>query len=389
MIYLDYNATTPVDPRIVDAMLPLFTQSYANPASKHAAGQAAATLVEDAREQVAALVGTVRRNIVFTSGATESASLAIRGVLAGGGADRRRILVGATEHKAVLAAASAAAAAHGGKVEVVRVHRNGTADLDHLGWLLGRDVALVAVMAANNETGTINDVALVGSLARRAGALFCCDLTQASGKIPISLDDWPVDLAIWSAHKMYGPKGVGALAATRAVQQRLTPLVPGSGQERGLRHGTLNTPGIIGFGAASRLAATELEAEGQRQRELVRLLHRLLSARVDARVNGQGAARLPNTINLRFPGAPADAVQTRATDVLVSSGAACQSASTEPSHVLLAMGLTAEEALQSVRLSIGRPTTELEVRTAAERIAGAVERVRELHQTSHRGKAAQ
>ncbi|MBX6388935.1 MAG: cysteine desulfurase [Frankia sp.] len=387
MIYLDYNATTPVHPQVLDAMLPVFTQQFANAASKHAAGQAAAKLVENARHEVASLVGTRRRNVVFTSGATEAAHLAIRGVLAAAEPERRRVLVGATEHRAVLAAADAAADAHSGKVDLIRVNRDGTVDLDHLDWLLDGDVALVAVAVANNETGVINDVAEMVPLVHDAGALFCCDITQGAGRIAIALDDWQVDLAVWSAHKLYGPKGVGALAASRLLQARLAPLLTGGGQERGLRAGTLNTAGIVGFGAASRLAAADRDDEAIRERDLTRLLHRLITARVDAQLNGQGALRLPNTVNLRFAGAPADAVQTRMPEVLVSAGSACSSTDPEPSHVLLAMGLTEDEALESLRFSLGRPTTEAEIRIAADHIADAVEAVRELHGESHSRKA--
>lgn len=378
MIYLDYNATTPVDERVVEAMVPVFTRQFANPASKHAAGSEAARLVEAARADVAALVGTNRRDVIFTSGASEAANLAIRGSVGTAGPGRRRILVGATEHRAVLAAAEAAATEHSGKVDIVRVRPDGIVDLGHLRGLLGDDVALVAVMAANNETGVINDVALVGHLARQAGALLCCDITQAAGRIPVALADWQVDLAVWSAHKLYGPKGVGALAATGTLRARLSPLIVGGGQERGLRGGTVNTAGIVGFGQASRLAASEMDGEAGRQRALVQLLHALLARRVDARLNGQGPPRLPNTLNLRFPGAAAEAVETSAPDVLVSAGSACHSADTEPSHVLIAMGLTRQEALESLRFSLGRPTTEHEVRTAADRIAVAVERIRTL-----------
>ncbi len=378
MIYLDHNATTPVDDRVVEAMLPVFTRHFANPASGHLAGREAAQLVERAREEVAALAGTRRRNIVFTSGATEAANLAIRGCFAAAGPERRRILVGATEHRAVLAAAEAAATEHSGKVCVVRVRRDGTIDLDHLRALLGEDVALVAVMAANNETGVINDVVPIARLAHGCGALFCCDVTQAAGRIPVALDEWRVDLAVWSAHKLYGPKGVGALAAAGALRARLAPLIAGGGQERGLRAGTANTAGIVGFGRASKLAATELETDARRQRELVRLLHALLAERVDLRVNGQDTPRLPNTLNVRFPAAPAEAVQARVPEVMVSSGSACSAGYTEPSYVLLAMGLGRREALESLRFSLGRATTEEQVHVAADLIASAVERVREL-----------
>lgn len=388
MIYLDYNATTPVDPRVLDAMLPVFAGEFGNPASKHAAGQAAAELVEQARHEVAGLAGTSRRDVVFTGGATESANLAIRGAMAAAGPGRRRILIGATEHKAVIVTASAAAAACSGTVQQVRVDRDGRLDLDHLRWLLAGDVALVAVMAANNETGTINNVRPVAELAHGEGALFFCDIAQAAGKIPVALDDWGIDLAAWSAHKIYGPKGVGAFAASPAVRGRLTPLITGGGQERGLRGGTLNVPGIVGFGRASRLAAAEMPEESERHRSLVRLLQDLLTgadghssagpSAAGAEVNGAGAPRLPNTVSISFAGAEADAVLACLPDVMVSPGAACGSGDPAPSHVLLAMGLGADAALRTLRFSVGRPTTEAEVRAAAARVADAVTRVRSL-----------
>jgi cysteine desulfurase len=383
MIYLDYNATTPVDPRVLDAMMPMFTTEYANPSSKHGAGQAAAELVEHARHDVAELVGTRRRHVVFTSGTTESVNIGLRGALACAEPGRRRILIGATEHKAVAAAAEAAAASCTGKVETIGVHRDGTLDLDHLRWLLASDVAIVAVMAANNETGTINDMRRAAALAHRYGALFLCDIAQAAGKIPVTLDGWEIDMAAWSAHKLYGPKGVGALAVGQAIQKRLTPLIVGGGQERGLRSGTVNTAGIVGFGQASRLAAEEMAADAGRLRHLVRLLQELVTERLGqagtaVEVNGYGAARLPNTVNLRFAGADADAVLACMPDVLVSSGAACSSADAEPSHVLLAMGLDADAALQSLRFSLGRPTTQQEIAAAADHVADAVARVLSL-----------
>jgi cysteine desulfurase len=384
VIYLDHNATTPVDPRVVEVMLPMFTRDFANAASKHAAGQTAAARVERARRQVAALTGTRRRSIVFTSGATEAANLAIRGAVAAAGPDRRRILVGATEHKAVIAAAEAAAASSAGKIEQVGVHRDGTLDFGYLRRLLADDVAVVAVAAANNETGAINDVSRAAWLAHRAGALLFCDIAQAVGKIPVALDAWDVDLAAWSAHKLYGPKGVGALAADRTLQARLAPLIAGGGQERGLRSGTVDTAGIVGFGEASRLAALTMDAEAERQRHLVRLLQRLLVARLapslpGIEVNGPPLdQRLPNTVNLRFAGVAADAVLACLSGVLVSSGAACGSADELPSHVLLAMGLDQRAAAESLRFSLGRTTTEEEIRTAADLVGDAVDRVRSL-----------
>ncbi|MCI4673628.1 cysteine desulfurase family protein [Candidatus Mycolicibacterium alkanivorans] len=371
-IYLDYNATTPVDPRVLDAMLPMLTDSFANPASKHAAGCEVARRIESARRDVAALVGADRRDIVFTSGATESAMFAIHGALASAPPERRRILVASTEHRAVLSAADAS-----GKADVIHVLPDGTLDLDYLDWLIGPDVALVAVAAANNETGVINDLGAIGEIAHRAGALLFSDITQAVGRIPVDIAQLPVDLAVWSAHKLYGPKGVGAVATARGLRTRLQPLFPGSA-ERGLRGGTLNTAGIAGFGAASRIAAEEMDSSAARHTRLTTLLQTLLERRVGARLNGQGAPRLPNTVNLWFPGAPAEAVQDAAPDVLVSAGSACASGDTEPSHVLLAMGLSPDAALESLRFSLGRPTTEDDIRLAADRIADAARRVRSM-----------
>jgi cysteine desulfurase len=374
VIYLDYNATTPVDPRVVAAMLPYFTEHYANPASKHLAGRRVAEQVEQARHQIATLLGTQRRNLVFTSGATEAAALAIRGLLAAADATRRRILVGATEHKAVLASA----AATGCPVGVIRVHRDGTLDLDHLQALLGEDVALVAVMAANNETGVINDVAAAARLAHWSGALFCCDVTQAAGRIPVRLDDWEIDLAVASAHKLYGPKGIGVLVASRAVQRTLSPLLCGGGQERGLRAGTVHTSGVAGFGAAAQLAAAELADDGRRLLELTTLLHTELAARTPVEVHGHGAPRLPNTLSMRFPGVAADDLLMSASAVCAATGAACSSGTEEPSHVLLAMGIDPTAALQTVRFSLGRPTTRPDVLTAARLCADAVDWVQSV-----------
>ncbi|AEH10127.1 Cysteine desulfurase [Candidatus Protofrankia datiscae] len=387
MIYCDYNATTPVDPRVLDAMLPLFTEDFANASSGHAAGRAAARLVERAREQVAALVGAGRRSVVFTGGATEAANLAIHGVLAGAEPGRRRVLVAASEHKAVLAAAGQAARLHGGSVELIRVLRDGTPDLDHLAALLSKlsgQVGLVAVMAANSETGAIADVRQACRLTHGAGALYLCDVTQAAGKIPVALEAHGIDLAVLSAHKIYGPKGVGALVASRPLQNRLTPLIVGGGQERGLRSGTINSAGIVGFGRAAQLAAERLPADADRLRHLTALLHGLLTEKLPGvELNGPSVTRLPNTVNLRFAGADADAVMTSMPQVAVSAGSACKGSSTEPSHVLTAMGLDTTAALESLRFSLGRPTTEDEVHALATHVATAVTHVRSLHTHPH------
>ncbi|THJ75274.1 cysteine desulfurase family protein [Candidatus Frankia alpina] len=425
MIYLDHNATTPVDPEVLNAMLPLLREHFANPASPHPAGQAVARLVDRARRDVAVLAGARPRDVVFTSGATEAANLAIAGVLATAPPNRRRVLVGATEHPAVLAAAQAAVELHGGRVQTVRVHPDGAIDLSHLRALLhpvppstavpstavspsaagsaadpegsggprGRDqadeVALVAVMAANNETGALNDPRPVAALAHEAGALFLCDVTQAFGRIPVSVTETGIDLAVASAHKMYGPKGTGALIAGRPVRARLTPLIHGGGQERGLRAGTLNTPGIVGFGAAARIAAAMMDDEAIRQRAQTDLLFDLLVGWLGAdalEVNGPvedgsarpGPVRLPNTLNLRFVGADADAVQSCLPDVAVSAGSACHGGGSEPSPVLLAMGRSATAARESLRFSVGRFTTVDQIHAAAATVARAVLRVQSL-----------
>jgi len=385
-IYLDHNATTPLDPRVLEAMLPLFREDYANPSSPHVAGRAVAELVDAARAEVAVLlgapIGAQGYDVVFTSGATEAANLAVRGVLAGSvlTPGRTQVLVGATEHRAVLEAGRVATAHGRGVLLPIAARRDGRLDLGHLRSLLDGDTALVAVMAANNETGALTDVAKVAELAHRAGALVVCDVTQAAGKIDVALADWGVDLAVASAHKLGGPKGVGAMVVRRELLPQLTPLVVGGGQERGLRPGTLNTPGIVGFGRAAALAGAERATWTPRAARLSRLLHRLLTQRLDGvHLNGPDRGRLPNTLNLRFAGAPADALLTCVPEVAMSPGSACHGAGHgEPSHVLTAMGLDRTTALESLRFSLGPRTTEAEIRAAAALVADGVEHVRGL-----------
>jgi len=394
VIYLDHNATTPVDPEVLSAMLPLLREHYANPASKHAPGEAVARFVDRARRDIASLAGAGPRDVIFTSGATEAANLAIHGVLATAPPTRRRVLVGATEHPAVLAAAHAAATRHEGSVQTVRVYPDGTLDLPYLRTLLrptpaGGEVALVAVMAANNETGTLTDPRAVAMLAREAGALFLCDVTQSFGRLPVALGEMGIDLAVASAHKVYGPKGVGVLLAGREARARLIPLISGGGQERGLRSGTLNTPAIVGFGAAARIAAAVMADEAVRHQEQTELLYDLLVGWLGAdaiEVNGPveegtgrpGPVRLPNTLNLRFIGAEADAVQACLPDVAVSAGSACSGGGDQPSPVLLAMGRSAAAARESLRFSVGRFTTVDQIHAAAATVARAVLRVQSL-----------
>jgi cysteine desulfurase len=377
VIYLDYNASTPVDSRVLEAMLPVFEADFANASSGHPMGQSAAELVEEARERVALLAGTRARSVIFTSGATEAAAMAIEGIFAT--STRDRVLVGATEHKAVLEAATRSAALRGTHVDMINVDRSGRIDIDHLSSLLDNDVALVAIMLANNETGTVFDPATVVDVVHERGALLLCDATQGAGKIPLHLESSGVDLALMSAHKVYGPKGVGALVVERSVQAQLTPLIAGGGQERGLRGGTLNTPGVVGFGHAAALAVKELDQDAGHASELiVQLRARLETGLSGVALNGDEDARLANTANLHFDGADADALMVAMPGVAVSSGSACQSAVPGPSHVLAAMGLGSDAASESIRFSIGRPTTAMEIDTAAEQVINAVGRVRAL-----------
>ncbi|MFL1598519.1 cysteine desulfurase [Gordonia amicalis] len=379
MIYLDYNGSTPVDPRVAE-QVEVISASYANPSStQHSVGREAAESIEEARHRVASFTMSRARDVIFTSGASEAATIGIVGVMLGV-PDRPNVVVGATEHKAILAAAELGARLSGGEVRSVRVLPSGELDLNHLESLVDETVSLVAAMAANNETGVIHPSRPVGEIAARSGAMFFVDATQLAGKAPIGEASSIADLMVLSSHKIYGPKGAGALIADRHAQARLVPLFPGGGQERGLRGGTQNTSAIAGFGLAAELAAKEVRADEERLTALASTLLEELKASLPGVVelNGSKGNRLTNTLNLRFVGADADAVMASMPDVAVSSGSACQSAVPTQSHVLLAMGLSDLEASESLRISLGRPTTESEVSRATERIVEAVTRVREL-----------
>ena len=378
MVYLDYNASTPVDQRVLPALLEAH-QVFGNPASSHHhAGQSAAELIEEARCRVALLVGRPAQDVIFTSGATEAAALGLLGVMLGA-TGRPNIVVSATEHKAILAAAELGARLSGGEVRIARVNEDGLTDLTNLESLIDDSVAVVAVIAANNETGVLTPVAEMAAIAERSGALNFIDATQLVGKGPVDEVAKAADLLVFSSHKIYGPKGAGAIIASRTTQKAIVPIASGGGQERGLRGGTHNTPSIVGFGLAAELAMKEQASDMARVAELAgELLAALKSQVPDIRVNGARAERLPNTLNLRFVGADADAVMASMPEVHVSSGSACQSAVPTASHVLLAMGMGGKEASESLRISLGRPTTRAEIRVAASSIADAVTRVREL-----------
>ncbi|MBD3923300.1 cysteine desulfurase [Nocardioides cavernae] len=375
MVYLDYNATTPLAPEVLELMIPWMIEKPWNAASAHVGGRIALGAVETARGEVADLIGARPKEIVFTSGSTEANNLAIRGSL-DTATDRRRVLVAATEHKAVLETAEALTAS-GVKVEMLPVHRDGLVDLEYLSTALGGDVALVSVMLANNETGVIQPIDQIARLAHHSGALVHSDATQAPGRMQIDVQELGLDLASFSAHKFYGPKGVGALYVRRGVS--LSPQQLGGGHEAGLRSGTTNVPGVVGMGAASTLAQQNLAKSVEQSQRLIDLLIGCINEKLPgAEVVTGTAKRLPNTVNLRFPGADGEAVMVNAPNVLMSTGSACTSRVPDASHVLQAMGRSQEEAYECLRFSVGRETTAEEMSVAADCVASAVERVREL-----------
>lgn len=373
-IYLDHNATTPLDPRVLEAMLPALRDDFGNPSSIHAHGQRARAIVEDARAEVAALVAAETTEVVFTGSGTEADNLALRGVAAASREGRRKIVYAAIEHHAVVNTARALAR-EGLPVEAARVLPSGLLDLEDLAARVDERTALVCLMLANNETGVIQPVAEAVAVAHRQGALLFCDAVQAAGKLPVDFAALSVDLLALSAHKLYGPKGVGALVVRRGT--KLEALLRGGSQERNRRAGTENVAGIAGFGVAAHLARTELGLDTARLAALRDELEARLLAIPDARVNGTGP-RVPNTSNVSFAGTDAESL-LMALDLdglAVSTGAACAAGAVEPSHVLRAMGLPMASVQASVRFSLGRGTSGEEIALAAAAVQRAVERQR-------------
>jgi cysteine desulfurase len=374
-VYLDNQATTRCDPRVVQVMLPYFSEEYGNPHSvEHVMGQKAEAAVEAARAHVASLIGAEVREVVFTSGATESNNIAIKGAArfaASMGDPRRRIITVATEHKCVLEAV-ADLAAEGFEPVVLPVRPDGLLDPDVLREALATPTLLVSVMAVNNETGVIQDISGLAAIVKAAGALFHSDMAQAVGKISLDLTGWKVDLASISGHKLYGPKGVGALFVRRRPRVRLLPLFSGGGQERGLRSGTLPAMLIVGLGEACRLAAAEMEAEAERVGKLRSgLLERLRRGIPGIRVNGSFESRISGNLNVTFPNATATALMEAVPDLCVSTGSACSSAEIEPSYVLRALGLSDQEAARTLRIGIGRFTSAADMDYAAAALSAA------------------
>ncbi|HEY7837238.1 MAG TPA: IscS subfamily cysteine desulfurase [Terriglobales bacterium] len=377
-VYLDNHATTPVDPRVLEAMTPYFLTKFGNPASSsHSFGWEAAEAVRVARTQVAALIGAQANEIVFTSSATESNNLAIKGVVA----DRAgaHLIVTTIEHSAVLDPAARLEAKGAAGVAVTRlgVDREGRIHLKELAAALRPETVLVSIIAANNEIGVVQDMEAIGALVHAHGALLHSDATQAVGKIPVDVNAWRVDLLSLSGHKLYAPKGVGALyirADTPLVSQ-----LDGGGHERGLRSGTLNVPGIVGLGEAARLAQQEMAAEAVRIGRLRDRLRAAITGGLEGvRVNGSSDHRLPHNLHLTFEGVEAELLMMSAHEIAVSSGSACTSAKRASSHVLRALGMSDAEAHCSLRFGLGRFTTEAEIDYAAARIVEAVGQLRPL-----------
>ncbi len=377
-IYLDYQATTPCDPRVVAAMLPWFTERFGNAGSvTHAYGREADAAVEAARARIAEVIGAEPREIVFTSGATESNNLAIKGAAYHyRELGKDHVVTVATEHKCVLESCHALAR-DGFRVTVLPVDHDGRLDLDRLAAALDERTALVSVMMANNEIGVLQPVAAIGALCRSRGILFHSDAAQAFGKVPVSVDAMTVDLLSLSAHKVYGPKGIGALYVRRRPRARFQPLFDGGAQERGMRSGTLPVPLCVGFGEAAAITAVGMTVEVSMLLAFRREFLQGIEARVPGVwLNGHPEERLPGNLNLTFPGVRAVDVMAECPNLALSTGSACTAAEIEPSYVLRALGLPEAEAAASLRIGFGRFTSALEVEEALETVAAAVQRLR-------------
>jgi len=377
---MDNHATTRVDPRVVQAMLPCFDTEFGNAASRtHVFGWRAEEAVTRARTQIARMIGADPKEIIFTSGATESNNLAIFGAFEALKSSGDHIVTGATEHNAVLDPV-ARLQSRGGRVTILPVDRYGRVDPGDVRRAVTDRTILVSLMFANNEVGTIHPIADIGALCREKGILFHSDAAQAIGKVPADVQALGIDLLSMSAHKTYGPKGIGALYVRRKNPRVvLEPILFGGGHERGLRSGTLNVPGIVGFGEALRIAAAEMPEESRRLRALRDRLHEGITARLDdVMLNGHPVERLPNNLNLSFAHVEGEALMTALDDIAVSSGSACTSANREPSHVLRAMGRSDDQAVTSIRFGLGRFNTPEEVDYVTERVEGAVARLRAI-----------
>ncbi|MBC8647458.1 MAG: IscS subfamily cysteine desulfurase [Thermoanaerobaculia bacterium] len=392
-IYMDHHATTPVDPRVLDAMLPYFTQTFGNASSRnHVFGWEAEAAVDEARRQVASAIHATEKEIVFTSGATEANNLALFGVARAYRSKGNHIITGMTEHSAVLDPCRELER-EGFSVTYLAPERDGRVAPEKVREAIGGGTILVSLMMANNEIGTIHPLASIGELCREKGVLLHTDAVQALGKVPIDVEAMRVDLVSLTAHKLYGPKGAGALYVRgRNPRVRLAPILFGGGHERGIRSGTLNVPGIVGFGKAVEVAVAEMEEEARRLRLLRQRLFSGITSRLDqvylngaalpriepdgSHAAGETESRLPGNLNLSFAGVEGEALLMGIRDVAVSSGSACTSASLRPSHVLAAIGLEEDLAYASIRFGLGRANTADEVDFTVDKVVAAVERLR-------------
>jgi cysteine desulfurase len=378
-IFMDYHSTTPVDPRVVETMLPYFSSHFGNAASRnHSFGWTAEKAVDDAREQVGALIGASGKEIIWTSGATESNNLAIKGAAHFYKDRGNHIITTQVEHKSVLDTCKRLEN-EGFEVTYLPVEKDGRIDPERLRAALTERTILCSIMLANNEIGSINDLATLGAIIKERGALLHSDAVQGVGKIPFDVEQCKADLVSMTSHKIYGPKGVGALYVRRKPRVRLEQQVDGGGHERGMRSGTLNVPGIVGFGKAAEIARLELPEEGKRIAALRDRLHKRLAAALpEIYLNGSVEHRLPGNLNLSFAFVEGEGLMMALKDVAVSSGSACTSASLEPSYVLRALGIGEELAHTSIRFGLGRYTTEEEVDYVADLVIDKVSRLRNM-----------
>ena len=380
-IYMDYNATTPCDKRVVEAMLPYFTEKFGNAASHtHGFGWQAEEAVESAREQVAKLIGAGTNEIIFTSGATESDNLALKGIFETYRNKGNHIITCTTEHNAVLDTCKHLEKM-GADINYLKVKKDGTIDLNELENAFRPSTILVSIMYANNETGVIMPVKEISAIAKKRGVIFFSDATQAVGKIPVDVDKDGIDVMAFSSHKIYGSKGVGALYVRRKNPRvKLTAQMDGGGHEKGMRSGTLNVPGIVGFGKACELCMNEMQQDAKRVTALRNKLENALLKMEGTSVNGNTKHRLPHVSNLAFQSVNGNNLMIGIQkEIAVSSGSACTSASPEPSHVLKAMGLNDELAHSSLRFSLGKFTTEEEIAYAIRKVTGVVKNLKEMN----------
>ncbi|HUQ64826.1 MAG TPA: IscS subfamily cysteine desulfurase [Flavitalea sp.] len=379
-VYLDHNATTPCDPRVVEAMIPYFTEQFGNAASRnHPFGWQAEEAVDYAREQVAKLIGCDPKEIIFTSGATESDNLAIKGVFDMYASKGNHIITATTEHKAVLDTCKHVEKA-GGEVTYLEVNPEGLINLEELEAAITPKTILIAIMFANNEIGTIQPVREISRIAKKHGVLFFTDATQAVGKVPVDVQQDGIDLMAFSSHKMYGPKGIGALYVRRKNPRvKVTAQMDGGGHERGMRSGTLNVPGIVGFGKACEVARQDMDSDNARISKLRDKLENALMKLEEAYINGSRESRLPQVTNISFKYVEGEGLMMGFNkDIALSSGSACTSASLEPSYVLKALGLGDDLAHSSLRFGLGRFTTEEQIDYTIEQVSKTVIKLREM-----------